>query len=81
VQERPSPAGLQRGQACALLGFGLAALAIFVLPFLLGPAGMAFGIIADLRGERRGRWVIALAALGMVLGFLLGMLPDKFVSN
>jgi hypothetical protein len=81
VEERPSPAGLQRGQACALFGLCLAGLAIFVLPLVLGPAGMAFGIIADLRGERRGRWVIALAVLGTVLGVLLGMLPDKFVSN
>jgi uncharacterized protein HemY len=81
VQERPSPAGLKPGQACALVGLGLAALAIFVAPFVFGPAGMVLGTIADVRGERRGRWVVALAVLGMVLGFLLGMLPDRFVSN
>jgi hypothetical protein len=56
-------------------------MAIFVLPLVLGPAGMAFGGIAYYRGERRGRWVVVVAAVGMVLGLLLGLLPDKFVSN
>jgi hypothetical protein len=56
-------------------------MAVFVLPLVLGPAGMVFGTLAAVRGERRGRWIVALAALGMVLGLLLGMLPDRFVSN
>ena len=59
-RSNPRRQDCRRGQGCALLGLVLAGLAIFVLPFILGPAGMAFGIIADLRGERRGRWVIAL---------------------
>jgi hypothetical protein len=81
VEERPTPTKLQPGQGCALFGLGLAAMAIFVFPLGFGPAGMVLGTISFLRGERRGRWVIALAALGMVLGLLLGLLPDKFVSN
>ncbi len=64
-----------------MAGLGLAAMAVFVLPLVLGPAGMVFGTLAAVRGERRGRWIVALAALGMVLGLLLGMLPDRFVSN
>ena len=62
-------------------GLILAALAIFVFPLGLGTAGMLLGLLADVRGERRGRWVVALAALGMVLGLLLGLLPDKFVTS
>ena len=64
-----------------MFGLALAAMAIFVFPLGFGPAGMVLGAISFVRGERRGRWVIALAALGMVLGLLLGMLPDRFVSN
>ena len=81
VEQRPSPAGLQPGQGCALAGFILAGLAIFVFPFVLGPAAMLLGAVAELRGERRGRWVVALGALGLVLGLLLGLLPDKFVMS
>jgi hypothetical protein len=81
VEQRPSPAGLRPGQGCALAGLFLAGLAIFVAPLLLGPAGMVLGIVADVRGERRGRWVAVLAALGLVLGILVGLLPDKFVMN
>jgi hypothetical protein len=81
VPERPTPTKLLPGQGCALFGLGLAAMAIFVFPLGFGPAGMVLGAIAVVRGERRGRWVIALAVLGTVLGLLLAMLPDKFVSN
>ena len=81
MEEQPTPTKLQPGQGCALFGLALAAMAIFVFPLGFGPAGMVLGAISFVRGERRGRWVIALAALGMVLGLLLGMLPDKFVSN
>jgi hypothetical protein len=56
-------------------------MAIFIAPLLLGPAGMVLGIVADVRGERRGRWVAALSALGLLLGLLVGLLPDRFVMN
>jgi hypothetical protein len=81
VEERPAPTKLQPGQGCALFGLVLAAMAIFVFPLGLGPAGMVLGTVAVIRGERRGLWVVALAALGVVLGLLLGLLPEKFVSN
>lgn len=81
MERQPSPPGLRPGQGCAIAGLFLAGLAVFVAPLLVGPAGMVLGVVADIRGERRGRWVVALAALGTVLGLLIGLLPDKFVMN
>ena len=81
MQERRSPTGLQRGQGCALFGVGVTAMAVFVAPSVLGPIGVVLGIVAYLRGERRGLWVAALAVICTGLGLLLALLPDKFVSN
>jgi hypothetical protein len=72
---------LERGQLCAVIGAALAAFAIFVYPLVVGPAGMVLGATAWARGERRGRWIVVAAIVGTVLGLLLGLLPDKFVSN
>jgi hypothetical protein len=69
------------GQAAALWGVLASAWAIFLFPLFFGPIGMILGGVAWYRGEQRGRWVL-LAGLGcMVLGLLIGMMPDKFVSN
>jgi hypothetical protein len=59
----------------------LAGFAVFVAPLVVGPAAMVLGAVAYFRGERRGRWVVALAVLCTVLGLLVGLLPDKFVMN
>ena len=76
-----SSTGLEPGQGCALAGVLVAAFSMFVFPLVLGPAGMVLGAVAYFRGERRGKWVIVFAAVGMVLGILLGLLPAKFVQN
>jgi hypothetical protein len=85
VASTPAPApaarGLQRGQLCALLGLVASGWAVFIFPLVLGPTGMLLGGIAMLRGERRGRWVILVASVALVLGVILDLLPDKFVSN
>lgn len=81
MQEPRSSTGLQRGQGCALFGVGVSAMAVFVAPYVLGPVGLVLGIVAYLRGERRGVWVAAFAVVCTGLGLLLTLLPDKFVSN
>ena len=75
------PRGLQRGQGLALAGSVAAAWAVFLAPLVLGPVGMMLGGLAFLRGERRGRWVVAAAVVATGLGLLLNALPDRFVSN
>ena len=77
----PSLRKLRPGQAAAIWGVVCAAWAVFVVPLFFGAVGIALGAFAWWRGERRGRWVIVAAAVGLVLGVGLGLLPDKFVSN
>jgi hypothetical protein len=79
--ERGPVRRLQPGQAAAIWGVVAAAWAVFVLPLFFGAVGVALGAYAWWRGERRGRWVIVAAVVGLLLGLGLGLLPDKFVSN
>jgi hypothetical protein len=72
---------LKRGQGCALFGIFFAAWAVWVLPYVFGPLGMVMGGLAYARGERRGRWVVLIAAAGMLAGILFGLLPHKFTEN
>ena len=78
--KRPD-SGLQPGQLCALAGLALAGLAVWAGPLILGPLGMLFGAAAELRGERRGRWVVVAAVCGLALGLLVSTLPQKFVTS
>jgi len=71
----------QPGQGAAFGGAVCAAWAVFVAPLFFGVIGIGLGAYAWWRGERRGRWVIAAAAAGLLFGLGLGLLPDWFVSN
>ncbi len=73
--------GLRPGQGAAILGVIAGAMAVWVGPLVLGPIGMGFGAYAELRGERRGRWVIVLAVCGLFLGLLVELLPAKYTSS
>jgi hypothetical protein len=72
---------LRPGQGCALTGLFFAGWSVWVLPWAFGPLGMLLGGIAYARGERRGRWVVLVAAVAMVFGILFALLPDKFAEN
>jgi hypothetical protein len=79
----PAPGSLQLrpGQMAAIVGVFAAGFAIWILPYILGPIAIIFGIVAIVRGERRGLWVIGIAILCMGLGFIIHALPDEFVGG
>ena len=79
MASRPPTQGIPPAQGIAVLGAGVAGMAIFVIPLVLGPVAMILGVVAIKKGEPRGKWVIVAAAVCIVLGLLLGLLPDKFV--
>ena len=77
-QPRGSLPALRRGQGCALWGAALAAMSIFIFWYVLGPIALVLGILAVVRGEPRGKWVILAAVVCMLLGYGLMALPDDF---
>ena len=81
MESRPQSPTLKAGQGLAVIGGGVAGMTIFVIPLVLGPLAMILGGLAIMKGEPRGKWVIAAAAVCIVLGLLLGLLPDKFVTS
>jgi uncharacterized membrane protein HdeD (DUF308 family) len=79
---RPSPAAPAR-QASSSIVFGsvAAAMAIWLLPYVFGPVGVIFGVNALLHGDRRGRWVIVVAVVGLVLGLIVNVIPDHILFS
>ena len=82
VDVQNAPATGRRPQSSSLVfGCVAAAMAIWLLPYVFGPVGMAFGAAALVRGDRRGRWVIAAAAFGLVLGLIVNLVPDHILFS
>jgi hypothetical protein len=72
---------LRPGQLPAILGVFAAGFAIWILPWILGPLAMIFGGVAMYKGERRGLWVIGLAAVCIVLGLIVHALPAETIGR
>lgn len=77
---QPAPAARQ---ATSTIVFGCVsgAMAIWLLPYVFGPVAMIFGAVALLQGDRRGRWVIAVGVLGLVLGLIVNLIPDHILFS
>ena len=79
MASRPPTQGIPPAQGIAVLGAGVAGMAIFVIPLVLGPVAMILGWLAIRKGEpraqvgdRRGRGVHRARPAAR-------QLPDKFV--
>jgi hypothetical protein len=72
---------LRPGQLSAILGVFAAGFAIWILPYIMGPLAIIFGIVAYVKGERRGLWVIGLAVVCIVLGLIVHALPDEVIGG
>jgi len=72
---------LRPGQLAAILGVFAASFAIWILPYILGPIAIIFGIVAMVRGERRGLWVIGLAVVCIILGLIVHAIPDDVIGG
>ncbi|TDC86391.1 hypothetical protein E1292_47990 [Nonomuraea deserti] len=58
----------------SIIGFVCAAVAVLFIPILFGLAGIVLGIVGHTRGEPLGKWAAVAAGVGMILGFVLGIL-------
>jgi hypothetical protein len=60
------------GNVLSIIAMVCGGIALLFCPILLGPAGIALGIIGKRRGESLATVAIAVAAVGMVVGFIIG---------
>jgi len=59
------------GRTLSIVGFVCAALALFVLPIVFGPAAIICGIVGWRSGDRLGVWAAVAGVLGMIGGIAL----------
>ena len=60
------------GNVLSIIAMVCGVIALFFCPILLGPAGIVCGVVAKKRGESLATIGIAVAAVGLVLGFIIG---------
>ena len=60
------------GRVLSILGFVFGAISILFLPILFGPAGIICAGIAWSKGDKLAKPAMAVAVIGMILGFILG---------
>ncbi|MFP5309658.1 MAG: hypothetical protein ACLGIR_08775 [Actinomycetes bacterium] len=70
----PIEASPRGATALTVAAFVLAALALFQLPILLGPLGMLCGLVAHVKGARRGFAAAVVAGAATVVGMSLTFL-------
>ena len=74
--EEPEPPRAQSPRTLAddarrwtIAGFVFAAVAVVLLPLVFGPLGAGLGFVGHRQGDRLGRFAVAAAVLGMLVGF------------
>lgn len=64
--------GTGAGRTMSIVGFVCAALALFFVPIVFGPAAIVLGILAYRKGDRLGVWAAVAGVVGLVGGIALG---------
>lgn len=73
-QPGPTSRPTAQGNTLSIIGIVCGVVAVLILPIVFGPIGLVLGFVARSRGESLATVAIAVAAVGMVLGFVLGAL-------
>ena len=74
--QRPPATGNGFSTAAIVLG----CVAVLILPIVCGPVGLVLGGIGKSKGESRSTMGLIFAGVGMVLGFLLGIIVLNTVA-
>ena len=81
VPEEESSSNRPPGRNWAVAGVVVGALAFVVLPFLLGPLGILFGLIGFAKGARKlGKIAVGVSVFSLVLGSALFVLLQSLVN-
>ncbi len=69
------PSGRLPGHNWAVAGIVVGALAFVLIPVLLGPLGMVFGLVGYVKGARRlGAIAIVVSIFSLILGTILSVI-------
>ncbi|MFJ7754941.1 DUF4190 domain-containing protein [Peribacillus muralis] len=60
-----------RGKVIGVAALIISILSLFMMPFLLGIAGIIVGIVARSRGSNMGTWAIGIGALSIIVGIFI----------
>jgi hypothetical protein len=64
----PLRATSQGCRGLSIAAFVCGGLALLLVPFILGPLGITFGVVAQSRGDRIGKWAVLTAFATTLLG-------------
>ncbi|MRX71279.1 hypothetical protein GJU40_03720 [Bacillus lacus] len=65
-------AGVMSGRSVGFLAIGLSILSLFVLPIILGAAGIIIGFIARRQGSKTlGAWAIGIGVVSLIMGMFI----------
>ena len=77
TQSTPATTGTSSGRTLVVLAFVFAALAVFFLPIIFGPAGIICASIAMTKRDPLGKWALGASIAGLVVGMVLGYIVLK----
>ncbi|MBO1000558.1 DUF4190 domain-containing protein [Bacillus sp. SD075] len=60
-----------RGKAIGVIALIISILSLFMMPFILGIAGIIVGIVARSRGSNLGTWAIGIGAVSIIVGIFI----------
>lgn len=70
-RRRSAKESTTEGRGLAYSALALSILSLFILPVLLGAAGIVLGFIARRRGSAIGNWAIGIGTIAILVGILI----------
>lgn len=64
--------GTPEGRTLSIVAFVLAAVAVFIVPIILGPIAAILGGVAMRKGDSLGRWALAAGIAATIIGMVVG---------
>ena len=72
AEQQPQTTAQNPSNTLSIIGIVCGVIALLFIPPLFGIAGVVLGVVARSKGERLGTIAIIVAAIGLVVGMILG---------
>jgi hypothetical protein len=73
----PTPPPANRGRGYTIASVVCSVIALALLPIVLGPAGIALGLVGHTKGDPKGKWAGLLAVVCTIVGMVIGYVVLK----